>query len=125
MSLYQNEAAAVSAEQRHSEAEEAMLEALYADLKPEANLMYVNYFLARTPAHLQEDMKDLVEAGLVDEPPVMVRDGVFAAAEPKEPPPPPLDQQGELDEFNRDETKPVAPVGEDPLAAPEDPKPAA
>jgi hypothetical protein len=71
--------------------------------------MYVNYFLARTPAHLQEDMKDLVEAGLVQDPPVMVRDGVFAAPEPAPEPEP------EPEPEPAPETKP----------APEEPKPAA
>jgi len=45
---------------RHSEAEEAYLESLYAELEPEARLAYASFFLSRTPAHLQEDMKALV-----------------------------------------------------------------
>lgn len=133
MSLYQNEAAAVSAEQRHSEAEEAMLEALYADLKPEANLMYVNYFLARTPAHLQEDMKALVEAGLADDPPVMMNsDGSLVEPAPEPEPEPEVEVEPEPEpvveptpyQQARDDAGPyyAANAGLDP-APEEDPKP--
>ena len=52
----------------HTEAEEEQLQATYAELKPQAALMYLNYFLARTPAHLQEDMKAIVEADLATPP---------------------------------------------------------
>lgn len=49
---------------RHTAAEEEYLEGLYAELKPLAVDAYIAYFLARTPAHLQDDMKDLVKADL-------------------------------------------------------------
>ena len=52
----------------HTEAEELYLEDLYTDLQPEADMAYVQYFLARTPAHLQEDMKDLVRANMPNPP---------------------------------------------------------
>ena len=57
----------------HTEAEEQYLNELYAQLKPEAVVEYLKYFLARTPAHLQEDMRDLISADV---------------ATPPEPPPP-------------------------------------
>ena len=55
---------------QHSEAEEEFLNNLYAQLKPEAVGVYVQYFLARTPGHLQMDMKDLLKADLETPPSV-------------------------------------------------------
>ena len=40
-----------------TEAEQESLDTLYETLKPEANVAYVNYFLAHTPAQFQEAMK--------------------------------------------------------------------
>jgi hypothetical protein len=65
-------------EARHSEAEEAELRAFYETLLPAANIEYVNYFLARTPAHWQEDMIDLIQEGLVEEAQTMVKNNVGA-----------------------------------------------
>lgn len=53
----------------HTEAEEEYLEDLHRQLKPEAQLAYVNFYLARTPAHLQEDMKELIQGDLTPPPP--------------------------------------------------------
>ena len=47
-----------------TEAETQMLQDLYTQLKPEAQSGYVHYFLARTPAQFQQEMKDIVEADL-------------------------------------------------------------
>ena len=67
---------------RHSEAEAAYLDTLYAELRPEAELAYVTFFLARTPAHLQEDMKELVLAGLTSEESFMATKQNLAAPAP-------------------------------------------
>lgn len=48
----------------HSVEEEATLQALYDSLKPLAVHDYIEYFLARTPAHFQADMKDIIAADL-------------------------------------------------------------
>lgn len=60
----------VAPEQQHTAAEEEFLDNLYAQLKPMAVDAYVSYFLARTPAHLQNDMKDLLKADLETPPSV-------------------------------------------------------
>ena len=65
-------------ESRHTEAEEAELRSHYESLLPQANIEYVNYFLARTPAHMQEDMKDLIQEGLVAEAQTMVKNNFGA-----------------------------------------------
>jgi hypothetical protein len=54
--------------QQHSEGDEEWLDNLYEELKPEAVLVYINYFLARTPAHLQQDMRDMLEADVATPP---------------------------------------------------------
>jgi hypothetical protein len=59
---------------QHSAAEEEYLQNLYTELKPEAAAMYLNFFLARTPADLQEDMKAIVEADLATPPTPPVAD---------------------------------------------------
>jgi hypothetical protein len=64
----------------HTEAEEEMLEALYAELKPEAIKAYLNYFLSRTPPALQHDMHDLIKDDI---------------SVPPEPPPPEATRAGE------------------------------
>ena len=53
---------------QHSDAEEEMLQQLYAELKPQAAADYLNYFLARTPPHLQEDMANIVKDDLATPP---------------------------------------------------------
>jgi hypothetical protein len=53
---------------QHSDAEEAMLQQLYVDLKPQAMTEYVNYFLVRTPPHLQGDMTDIIKSDLATPP---------------------------------------------------------
>jgi len=63
---------------RHTEAEEAELRAHYEMLLPEATTAYVNWFLARTPAKWQEDMKDLIQEGLTEEIPAMIRNNLGA-----------------------------------------------
>jgi hypothetical protein len=72
---------------QHTDAEEAMLQQLYADLKPEAQIAYLNYFLARTPADLQQDMADLIKADMA--PPEEVPPGARSA-------PPSLSEVGQL-----------------------------
>lgn len=49
---------------QHTAAEEEFLNNLYVTLKPEAVYTYLQYFLLRTPSHLQDDMKDLITADL-------------------------------------------------------------
>jgi hypothetical protein len=49
------------ADPKHSDAEEQELQKLYAELKPQAQAEYINYFLSRTPAHLQQDMLDIIK----------------------------------------------------------------
>jgi hypothetical protein len=67
------------ADPKHSDAEEQELQKLYADLKPQAMNEYVNYFLSRTPAHLQQDMADIIKEDLAT-PPVAPSQ---AASQPK------------------------------------------
>jgi hypothetical protein len=76
---------------QHTEAEEEQLQLLYASLKPEAVAMYLNYFLSRTPAHLQTDMKDLIEADMIvpPTPPPPEADAAFAPMPAPDPAPEP------------------------------------